>query len=123
MDTSDDKDMLMRKLAIYEFGRRNILYFMFESLFISCLYQERLIETICYSEIVKPNILKKLKQRKKKRKKKEVWVKHQSLFCFHQCSHFFFFFFHGTIQHSNFVIFVVVLINYACANSSIDQAE
>ena len=29
MDTSDDKDMLMRKLAIYEFGCRNILYLMF----------------------------------------------------------------------------------------------
>ena len=31
MDISCDKDMLMRKLAIYEFGCRNI-FFMFESL-------------------------------------------------------------------------------------------
>ena len=65
MGTSDDKDMLMRKLAIYEFGCRNILYLMFESLSIYCLYQKRLVETMCYSEIVKPNILlRKLKQRK-----------------------------------------------------------
>ena len=28
MDTSDDKVMRMRKLAIYEFGCRNILYLM-----------------------------------------------------------------------------------------------
>ena len=34
MDTPDDKDMLMRQLAIYEFGSRNILYLMFESMFI-----------------------------------------------------------------------------------------
>ena len=34
MDTSHDKDMLMRKLAIYKFGCRNILYLMFESLYI-----------------------------------------------------------------------------------------
>ena len=73
MNTSDDKDMLMRKFAIYEFGCRNILFFMFESLSIYYLYQKRLVETMCYSEIVKPNILKrKLKQRKKKRKKKGV---------------------------------------------------
>ena len=36
MDTSDDKDVLMRKLAIYEFeqwfGSRNISYLMFELL-------------------------------------------------------------------------------------------
>ena len=32
MDTSDDRDMLMRKLAIYEFGCRNIFYLKFESL-------------------------------------------------------------------------------------------
>ena len=50
---------------------------MFVSLSVYCLYQKGLVETICYSGIVKPNILvKKLKQRKKKRKK-EVWVKHQ----------------------------------------------
>ena len=65
MGTSDDKDMLMRKLGICEFGCRNILYLMFESLSIYCLYQKRLVETMFYSEIVKPNILlRKLKQRK-----------------------------------------------------------
>ena len=77
MDTSDDNDMLMRQLAVCEFGSRNILYLMLESLSVYCQYQKRLVETICYSEIVKPNILlRKLKQRKKKRKKKEVRVKH-----------------------------------------------
>ena len=30
IDTSDNKNMLMIKLAIYEFGCRNILYLMFE---------------------------------------------------------------------------------------------
>ena len=57
MDTLGDKDMLMRKLVIYEFGCRNILYLMFESLSIYSLYQKRLVETVCYSEIVKPNIV------------------------------------------------------------------
>ena len=28
MDTSDDKDILMRKVAIHEFGCRNILHLM-----------------------------------------------------------------------------------------------
>ena len=37
MDMSDDKDMLMRKLVIYECGCREILYLMFESLSIFCL--------------------------------------------------------------------------------------
>ena len=57
MDMLDDKDMLMRKSAIYEFGCRNIIYLMLESLPIYCLYQKRLVETICFSEIVKPKIL------------------------------------------------------------------
>ena len=35
MDTSADKDMLMRKLTIYEFGCRNILHLMFVLLSIS----------------------------------------------------------------------------------------
>ena len=81
---------------------------MFESLSVYCLYQKGLVETICYSGIVKPNILvKKLKRRKKKRKK-EVWVKHR------------------TFPHSNFVIlllFVVFLSIYSYASSSIDRAE
>ena len=47
MDTPDDKGMLMRKLAIYEF----------ESLSIYCLQQKRLVEMMCYFKIVKPNIL------------------------------------------------------------------
>ena len=45
--------MLMRKLAIHEFGCRNILYLMFESLSIFCLYQSIPAKTICYPEIVK----------------------------------------------------------------------
>ena len=62
MDTLDDKYMLIRKLAIYEFECRNILYLMFELLSVFCLCQKRLVETICYSEIVKPNtLLRKLK--------------------------------------------------------------
>ena len=66
MDTSDDKDMLMRKLVIYECGCRNILYLMLESSSIFCLYQKILADTISYSEIVKPKtLLRKLKQRKK----------------------------------------------------------
>ena len=48
--------MLMRKWAIYEFGCRNILYLMFESLSIYCLYQKRLVEITIF-EIVKPYIL------------------------------------------------------------------
>ena len=39
IDISDDKAMLMRKLAIYEFGCRNILLPISE-------------KVICYSEIV-----------------------------------------------------------------------
>ena len=43
MDTSDDKNILMRKLAIYEFGFRSILNLMFEleSLSIYRPYQTR----------------------------------------------------------------------------------
>ena len=48
--------MLMRKWAIYEFGCRNILYLMFESLSIYCLYQKKLVEITIF-EIVKPYIL------------------------------------------------------------------
>ena len=60
---------------------------MFESFSIYYLYQKRLAEAICHSEIVKPNILlRKLKQRKKIKEKKVcvcvcvcvcVYVKHQ----------------------------------------------
>ena len=71
MDTTIDKNMLVRKLAIHELGCGSILYLMFELLSIYCLYKKRLVETICCSEIVKPNILlKKLKQRKNKQKEK-----------------------------------------------------
>ena len=61
---------------------------MFESFSIYYLYQKRLAEAICHSEIVKPNILlRKLKQRKKIKEKKSVCVcvcvcvcvKHQSV--------------------------------------------
>ena len=44
MVTPYDKDMLMKKLAISEFGCGNILYLMPESLSIYCLYQKRLVE-------------------------------------------------------------------------------
>ena len=61
--------MLVRKLVVYYIGCRNIFYLMFESLSIYFLCQERLVETTCYSEIVKwYALLRKLKQRKKKRK-------------------------------------------------------
>ena len=71
MNTSHDKDILMRKSASYEFGCTNILYLMFELLSIYWLYQNKLVETIRYSEIVKPNILlRKLKQKKKNEKRK-----------------------------------------------------
>ena len=53
MGSSDDKDMLVRKLVVYYIGCRNIFYLMFESLSIYFLCQERLVETTCYSEIVK----------------------------------------------------------------------
>ena len=53
MGSSDHKDMLVRKLVVYQFECRNIFYLMFESLSISSLGQERLVETICYSKIVK----------------------------------------------------------------------
>ena len=62
--------MLMRKLAIYEFGCLNIVYSMFELLSIYCLYEKRLVETICYSEIVKPkHPIEKIKAGKEKMKK------------------------------------------------------
>ena len=48
MDVLDDKDMLMRKLAIYLFGCRSSLYLMFKSLSIFCLYQKRLVETMLF---------------------------------------------------------------------------
>ena len=64
MDTSDDKDMLMRQLAIFEFGCRNTLYLLFESLSESlfeslslsvyCLYQKRLAEKIPSRHLLVP---------------------------------------------------------------------
>ena len=48
---------------------------MFESLSMFCLYPKILEETICYSEIVKPNtLLQKLKQRKKKTKNNSITI-------------------------------------------------
>ena len=48
---------------------------MFESLSIFCLYPKILEETICYSEIVKPNtLLRKLKQRNKKTKNNSITI-------------------------------------------------
>ena len=63
MDTSDDKDMLMRQLAIFEFGCRNILYLLFESLYIYCLYQKRLTE-----KIPSRHLLVQIQQRKRQKK-------------------------------------------------------
>ena len=63
--------MLYRKLAIYEFGCRNILYLMLtHCLSIAYIRKDYIVETIYYFEIVKPNILlRKLMQRKKKTKR------------------------------------------------------
>ena len=63
MDTSDDKDMLMRQLAIFESGCRNILYLLFESLYIYCLYQKRLTE-----KIPSRHLLVQIQQRKRQKK-------------------------------------------------------
>ena len=74
MDTSDDKNILMRKLAIYEFGCRRILYLMFEleSLSIYCPYQKRFAETICYFESKAKHPIEKFKLEEEKAIKKEV---------------------------------------------------
>ena len=61
--------MLIRKLAIHEFGCRHILYLMFESLSIFCLYQNILAETICYSEIVKK--IEKIEAEKEKNERRK----------------------------------------------------
>lgn len=61
MDTLDDRNVLMKKLAISRLGCRNMLNLVFESCFY-CMYQKRLEEIIFYFKIVKPNIaLRKLK--------------------------------------------------------------
>ena len=61
MDLSDVKDMPMKKLAVYEFRYRNTsMYLIFGSWSIYCLYQKRLVETTCFSEIVKPNFINTL---------------------------------------------------------------
>ena len=60
MDLSDVKDMPMKKLAIYEFRCSNTLYLIFGSWSIYCVYQKRLVETTCFSEIVKPNFINTL---------------------------------------------------------------
>ena len=66
MDKSNDTNILMRKLAIYELRCRNVLHLMFKSLYFYCLYQKSLEKTIFYFAIlklVKPNITpRKLKQ-------------------------------------------------------------
>ena len=138
--------MLMRKLAIYEFGCRNILYLMFESLSIFSLYQKILVETICCSEIVKPNtLLRKLRQRKKKTKNNSITVlkflrafsrsttrsSHylnlvfESVPAFATCSHVFLvILFFIEPFHIRILLFCCCfLLIYACAISSVDQAE
>ena len=111
MDTSDDKDMPMRKLVIYEFGCRNILYLTFESLSTYSLVQERLVETICYSEIVKPN--SKAKHRKSSTRTsdylKQIFEAVPALQRARQCCQPVGF--HRTFPHSNFVFFIVFFIN------------
>ena len=79
MDTPDDKDMLMRKLAIYEFACRYILYLIFESLSIYCLQQKRLVEMICYFKIVKPNILMKRGTKMKKSRDFKIKVEKEKI--------------------------------------------
>ena len=69
--------MLIRKLAIYEFWCRNILYLMLESLSIHCPNQKRFVETMLFWNSKAKLPIEKIKARKgKKRKKKEVRVKH-----------------------------------------------
>ena len=78
--TLNDKDILMRKLAIYEFGCRNVSHVTFESLSIYYLYQKKLVElveTMYYSEMVKQNILIEKIKAEKEKTKKEVWMKQQ----------------------------------------------
>ena len=51
---------------------------MFESFSIYCLYQKRLVETICYSEIVKPNILLRKLSKSLGNKDKETGPKYST---------------------------------------------
>ena len=69
--------MLMRKWAIYEFGCRNILYLLFESLSIYCLYQKRLVEITIF-EIVKPYILLRKSSISLGKKDKEIGLKYST---------------------------------------------
>ena len=71
MDTSDVKDMLIRKLAIYEFWCRNILYLMLESLSIHCPIQKRFVETMLFWNSKAKLRIEKIKARKGKKTKKE----------------------------------------------------
>ena len=76
MYTSDEKDMLMQKLAICEFGCRNILYLMFESFSIYFVYQKSLIETVLFWNCKAKYTILKIKAENEKIKK-EVWMKYQ----------------------------------------------
>ena len=69
MYTSDEKDMLMQKLAICEFGCRNILYLMFESFSIYFVYQKSLIETVLFWNCKAKYTILKIKAENEKIKK------------------------------------------------------
>ena len=70
MDTSDVKDILIRKLAIYDFWCRNILYLMLESLSIYCPNQKRFVETMLFWNSKAKLPIDKIKARKEKKKEK-----------------------------------------------------
>ena len=62
--------MLVRKLAIYEFWCRNILYLMLESSSIHCPNQKRFVETMLFWNSKAKLLIEKIKARKGKKTKK-----------------------------------------------------
>ena len=62
--------MLIRKLAIYEFWCRNILYLMLESLSIYCPNQKRFVETMLFWNSTAELPIEKIKARKEKKNEK-----------------------------------------------------
>ena len=81
MDTPNDKGMLLRKLAVYEFACRYTLYLMFESLSICCLQQKRLVGMICYFKIVKPNILMRRGTKNEKSRDFKIKAEKEKIMC------------------------------------------
>ena len=70
--------MLMRKLAIYKFASRNILYLIFQSIVNLLSVSEKISinEMLSYSKIGK-HYMEKIIGEKEKDKKKGVCLKHQ----------------------------------------------